>query len=837
MMFEKVKKSVTLKELLLGILLTIVVVYITQSIAITVELSDVKTDYKKGASEMQIFYLGRQDGEMSERKSVTETIVKGKQKFVFNHQFFVQNIIRVDTNNIKQYKINDLKVQWNGITISSLDEEDISYYICETNGINIKKNNGFAIAGEDPYILLDIQFEKVFIALCFLLLAKCFFVFLLILFSIGKIKYLFVNKRELFIKICKIGGWTICFLLLAFTNVKVWNAMLTNENQYYYIQDAGSSYNAISTSKFSNKFVCVANEMLFLEMDSQLSEDTTGMINYTIKDSTGKIYDNRHRIVKKDIENQSIRLSVKQIGLEQGEEYEIEVGFENCSSLNIRTSGEKIILKQVFKSSYKWLYCFVLIAINICFFAFLYVYKKGFRFGGYIFLSLYIGALTIVIMPPANRDDEWRHFIRAYTLAEGQIQLEKVPLTGEEVGNIDFGENATEGYLVTIPKELSELRLVDYSFNFNEGIYNDEVNRKLCVDKLVSILKSDFSGKEERVSAAGVADRGIMNYWPQTIFIWLGGLLGIRPLFLYYFARLGQLIICTCMGGCALWIIPKTKEIIIWVLTFVPNVVLLRSSCNTDGLLIAELLLFTAIVLRLGEDRIDILSFKGVKYLLCCIVLLINIVILKLPCIIVCFALMVHLNRGNFDKILHFKNKRWRVCCVVVTTIVILIIAITLRNEIVHILFNFIPREHVEYIWYNKGAVFWLFWNKAIEQLIQLGAALNSGGVLPYGILAFLLLVFMEKKLLPSKRIVLVVSFAIYLLAIILFGYVIFPPDMGYILGISFRYLLPGVPLLALAIPNGTVKTERIISFIGPVIISLSGTTALLEWLTEFWLT
>lgn len=825
---HRIEKS-TLKIALISLLIAMIIMYFLQSISIVFDLSNVKIDTEADYARLQCFYLGIEN-EFSEERSETVEINNGELTINIPHKFFIRDVVRIDVDGVESFNVDNLKLKFNNYVISTSEQLNVLNSMISVQDM-VLKEDGLEIVGDDPNIILDLQFSQkmgIVVLWIFIEFSVIFIVVMILIYSI----YLFAQKSPiLFKKTCRIGMYSIVIALVLVTDFQIYKSLPIGEKQHYSLAYSDASFASVSNEEFSDDFTCVGKKMLTLELDcDQLSPDINGEIEYEITDSQGKRLYICEEQLANSVKNERLILDVSKVKLIQGENYVLKLRFANCEGIAVKMARDNLLLIQGFEASYIWVYILILVFSNIFLFAFLYKTRNGVTNRSYLILSICIGIMFVFVMPPANRDDEWRHFVRAYTLAQGEFTIERKTLEGDEVGNIAFDDG--KGYIVSIPKELNELRLVDYSYNYNEGIYADELNGSLCLDKLVSIYKSDMQG-DINVSAAGVATRGMLYYWPQTLFIWLGMLIDASPMFFYYLARIGQLAVCTIFGWLSVHLTPKNKYII-WMVSFVPQIALLKSSCNPDAMLIAEIMLLMAIFLKIRDDKIDLFSRVGIRYIAVIFLLSINIILLKLPCFILCAILIVALNRENLQKIYPLlQQRKYRVGCGILVVCVSFSVLI-FRNKFLELLYKFIPSEHLEYILAHPKEVFWMFFNKFCEQLVELVNAINGGGLLPYGVIAAISLILLKNSFSLSKKILFTLAILIYMGMIILFGYVISPPGGGQILGISFRYMLPLVPVLAIVLPSGNTKTNKVVEKSCPVFITTCIITAVMNWSIEF---
>lgn len=583
---------------------------------------------------------------------------------------------------------------------------------------------------------------------------------------------------------------------------------------------------------YAHEFLCVSEDMAALLIRGQIWEGSAGTVWYCIEDAQGNV-------LRDSVEEiQSMRrdgydgiwIDVSSLGLQQGERYKLTASYAWTSGVLVNFGDFKISVAQVFEYDYAWLYTVVVIGLMALAFVWLYlVYKKGYSTRAYIITTLVLGMITIVLMPPANRDDEYRHFLRGYVEVKNISAVMEVPKGGESglIGDSEDGE-----FMVDVPYEINELRLMGYDDNHNGYEYKSEINEFLCIDKVVALLKSEPVEETKRVSIAGVILKDTTSYWPQILSMKVADFFGARDLVLYYAARLGQLLVCLIMEVAAMKLAPKMKEMI-WLLAFIPNAFLLKVSCNPDGLMTAEILLLAAIVIWLKEEKIDVFSRKGVVGSVLFLLLSYSIMRMKLPYILISLGLLVYLEKDNIAKLKnwiteHKKQSRYIVAAIVVFAVIGIALG---KNAILGMVYSFLPETHITYMLAHPSEIAGLFFEKWGFMCVNLVSGMNGEFIIPYAIFVIAILAMMKKELPVFKRIWFGVLFGILIMVIVLAGYSLSPADYGTIEEIGYRYLLPFLVVGAIALPSGTKKTEKCAKQLMPLAIFVTMTTTMITWI------
>lgn len=277
----------------------------------------------------------------------------------------------------------------------------------------------------------------------------------------------------------------------------------------------------------------------------------------------------------------------------------------------------------------------------------------------YLVVSLVLGIIMCFITIPCSVPDEWRHFLRAYDIANGNFVTTKIV----EVRNVAQQQSGA----CDIPKELATIKDMG---RVKSVVWTDESNNKLCIAKWISGLGTEeVSGETVEFPTLGTCEKSIVEYFPQVLFIVLAKCLGMSSLWIFYFARLGSLLFSIILLWVAIRLIPKNKALLMGV-SLIPEYVLLRSSCSTDGYLFGAMMLFFAIVLFLKENRKNI--FKT-PYIVLLLVLCGYIAVLKLPYFLIALTLlMLDKEQFSISGLANFKRKN-EVCKTLFVFIFVLI--------------------------------------------------------------------------------------------------------------------------------------------------------------------
>lgn len=593
--------------------------------------------------------------------------------------------------------------------------------------------------------------------------------------------------------------------------------------------------NVVTTESYTKEFLCVGKTMECLQVEADTGRGESGFVFYEILDENGEVLLSNQEQVQALERNdtQGFFIDVENIGMKQGEFYTLHMDFSKASDVCLTLGNGNLSIRQYYMSSYQVYYIVLLVVLfGIALFWLWFSYKKAFDTKLFVFTALFIGLCAAVIMPPANRDDEYRHFIRSYEGAMKDVEMFHASLDGSENGLIGMAVGVDE-VMAEVPYQINELRLMDTEYNYNGYGYVQEVNNVLCIDKLIATSKVKNHEERYRVSLAVTGYRSDLYYWPQILAMKIFLFLGSDCVWLYYIARIGQVVACVLFEAFAMKIAPKIKEMI-WLIALIPNTILLQASCNSDGLLIAEIILLVAVVVWMKENKIDIISKKGALGWLAFFTLSYSIVKMKIPYALVCIGTLLYLTKDNFKKELSFvkRHKKFVVPGVCVMLMLVLGWLIATNGAFIwNFIYRVVPKAHVDYIFDNPKYILILFSNKWLQMTGELYGAMKGSNHFPYPLMIVAILLFMKKAQPLWKRFGIAVLFGLMIMVIVLVGYTMTPPYYGSVWGITYRYLLPFVSFGALCLPSGNEKTEKIAVQFVPLCIFVMMSQTLMSWL------
>lgn len=607
----------------------------------------------------------------------------------------------------------------------------------------------------------------------------------------------------------------VSVVLILMTDIKLIQYVESFHVSNYIVVPKYTSEVIIENKQYEFEFESVGKEMLYLEAAGACEEDCIGKVSYQLlDDSDSVIFESGYRNVEevRNIDSNRWHFDISGAPLEHGKTYLFTVKFELNGEAYIQTDAQngRLVMAQYFYFNYQWLLITLIIVLNILFAGFMiWFLKEGLTNRLFVVVAITTGLAFALLTPPASQDDEYRHFVRAYDIAQGNLHAELYEPVGNEKGmTIPLGNNQLA--LVEVPEEINTIRLLATG-NIDDNSYQSEVNNNLSVNKIMGILSNPEQEGTQRVSDIVCIYKGLWDYWPQTLFIVIGRLLHIRSLLIYYLARIGQMLACVLLAWLALKLVPEYKNLI-WLSYFVPNEMILRSSNNPDGLMFAECLLLLAIILHMRKNRIKVLSLPWTPIFL---LLLFSVFKMKAPYAIMCAGFVLLLKQDNF----RIKIRYIISTCLIV--VVIGLMGLILTGNIIPFVLKmaqgYLPEEHVHYAIENFQTVIPMWLLKMKDLSIETLHAMKGQFYIPYLLVFVVALAFCmrrEKMWEKAYGCVLIIGM---LFMIVLAGYSMSLPYLGKIIGISYRYMLPVIPVLAYILPMGNKNSEMIVEKIYPI--------------------
>lgn len=217
----------------------------------------------------------------------------------------------------------------------------------------------------------------------------------------------------------------------------------------------------------------------------------------------------------------------------------------------------------------------------------------------FLVTSFVLGVIATVVVAPCSAPDEWRHFLRAYDIAQGNLVCDDIT---------EIWEGAQSTGQCVIPIEYLDIKNMG---EYNNKDWTHETVKVVSIPHYLSLFKKNtLSGEMIGLPMLGTYDKSILEYLPQVIFIILAKLLKLAPIGVFYASRIGNVLVATLLTFLAIRITPMFKYTFS-CLSFLPVITFLRSTSSNDGFLLSLVLLFFAYILRINSKKKNIYTVKN----------------------------------------------------------------------------------------------------------------------------------------------------------------------------------------------------------------------------------
>lgn len=599
--------------------------------------SNIVIDYSADSDgTIKLYYNNYQKSIFNETSSTKySNILVGNNSVKIYVPFCSMNNVRYDVDLLDRITISEIKYKVFGITFKRLKANEI-WDIQNMNDVNLtSKSIGYELlsSGSDTFIHISIEIKGILLLYIFV----CLLISVCISFFYKKFYKKFPNIN--------IANWFVFIILSLFILLnfyKVYDKVNDIKTVHYILPENKILKKEVQDAQLSSEFNVVGKDLLALDIYYTAVDRINGSIDYSIieMDNNNIILNDRLQITEGE-KLGKIRINVSSINFIKNNRYLIKFNMKLQKPVEIDIDTDNNIqMYQTYKFGYKMLYTIVLIILNLLFIGLLFwfLYKPD-LYKNFIILAIFTGVISVFINVPNSIHDEFRHFIRAYHIANGNLFA--TTTSKEYIGH----GGGSEIPVAIAPEEVNDLRLLDTDLNKNENEYYDEVNTHIFFEKYFDTFSKKYSGKTENASLLAVFSIPFLAYIPQVIFILIAKIFHMSIMGIYLMSRLGN--VCFSIISMA-WVIkkvPKYKNIC-FVLYFIPELIWLRSSCSTDSFLFSLFILILGYVLYIKENKLNVINIKRIIFLT---VMGIFIAIIKLPYILIMFSLLI-LEKDNFKK-------------------------------------------------------------------------------------------------------------------------------------------------------------------------------------------
>lgn len=588
---------------------------------------------------------------------------------------------------------------------------------------------------------------------------------------------------------------------------------LVDNEMHYGVERSESDTVVIGEKKVTYPISFFENHLQSYKIAATASEEDGSWISFEILNEDGIILIQGKQSIAEISNNQAIIIDTTSVVLAKDVGYQLRMWGDGQATIEVQEFQGNLVGAETYNFMYQkqlMIFCILLVFLSVIILSIM-VFGKSF-WTGFLLLAVCINVLQNVASIPCSAPDDFRHFLRAYDIASGNIKCENyVTESGNKYGMIMP--------VVEVPVEYAEL--TDLTQESNDE-WTKETNYKLFIPKWISLFQKNES--DNMVECAMLATDKIspVAYVPQIIGIWLARQIGLAPILVYYMARCGNFLFSLVMIAFAIRLVPQRK-LLFSVLYFVPGMNLLRASCSTDSVLYACVLLILALFLKLWDENKKMPTLKESM-----LIAMLTIVIgsIKLPYILTAGIFILLPMENSLKEFLTKEN-----------------IGQSVKNAIITILIcgsaYVVYRSSTSYFSYNDAELVasnitsYMFSNllKVINLLLQFlfGKTfyfLQSGlcgqiAEAEFVSISYMCLICWVSGIECGKRELsgmvkkFVLCFVVGMTLVIYFVFfTISDPASGEIIGVQGRYLLPIFAVGSVALPKLSVKCEMAINYV-----------------------
>lgn len=417
----------------------------------------------------------------------------------------------------------------------------------------------------------------------------------------------------------------------------------------------------------------------------------------------------------------------------------------------------------------------------------------------YFATSVIVGIILVFLIPPFSGADEIRHFLRAYTLSQGNQNIETE--VEEYIGSGDKKPTTA----AAIPMQLSDLRLIEDGDDYDNISYSAERSEKVNWSKLKNVLTGNYSDEKDYISMWGVMTINPLCYLPQILLVFLWSLFKLPVTGLIYAARMGNLLFCLFVSWLTWKLAPRQYKNIVIATCFIPDFMVVQSTSSLDGMVVVLVRLFIVYVLYLSERKINI-KWRQLFFMTG---VLFYIALLKIPYVLVGTAVFM-LQKENFVSIKArirkiYGQKEILISCIMILVCVILLGISKITGVLMRGGSSLLSGEHVSFIFQYPLVFFTYIWKFLVVETVPYmlkGISINDNYLLAFCTCIGLFCGYVStKKEGHSKKSQCIIWGIVALLCLSIFavGYSLMKPGTANLTEISGRYFLPIVTVATLS--------------------------------------
>lgn len=789
---------------------------------------------------IQLFYKKGEQGYSEDRSIHCQVSANGKSEFLIPEMNISE--LRLDTDGISILRIKSIEIAQIGHKQTINYENWADYYKAQYDVESLFDDGSlisYKAIGVDPIVIFGTDMSNHVIGGCIqygvllvILAVVCFVAVILIARYTEKKGALKQENIYVFVKYICAGLIIIYAFSIDIGVIK----MINEREQIEYMVFIDNAEFVEKIEDITERFIVHGKSLLAQQFMVEKSDTWKGTINYRIEDKDSNVIIDTTEPLENILKSYNsewdiINIDCKSLNLKFGQEYDIYMNIESENPIRfVMNSMGEMQQRQTMRFVHGNLYILVVIFISIVMLVALFmILKYDFSPNLFLIVAFVLGTMACFILTPCSVDDEYRHFLRVYDIvSEETAAYNSFDWSGAK-GNV-FVDPDYGAPLIEVPYELGRLRLADVNFNYDDISNNAENNRQACPDEVMRLLLEANSDETSIVSIVATKSVAIWSYLPQVLMAFIGKLFGMNAVGIYYMARIGNMLFSIIIVYICMCMLPKYRNIFLLVY-FAPNAFWLSASCNRDSVVTVLAMLCVTYIIYIKDNK-KIMTLKRIIYLS---VLFGLLAIIKLPYVLL-VAMLLLLKPDNYAYI----TGKWRQKFVKVG-IAAAIFAISLGSYIISTNFEPIKTEigeekeasvideapetemtHVSYALIYPTRVIGVIWDRYKTIIAEdIPRALNGYRYqlgMGYVWIALAIILCSKKVLKWHEKIYVLFVYLTIWLAIVVVGFTWQPPDIGYIWGISSRYMIPILPLLAMVICSGNDKTGRAANAFAPIV-------------------
>lgn len=225
-----------------------------------------------------------------------------------------------------------------------------------------------------------------------------------------------------------------------------------------------------------------------------------------------------------------------------------------------------------------------------------YVFLKNNHFEWFVLVTLlFFGISTAILMPPTKGFDEYQHFLKALSVADGNF----------------FFEN---GDKVLVPEKINDLN----EFEFR-GTYS---NYEEFTSYYATLSQEDYGTRVSVPISSTASSYLFIPYIFEAIGIFVGNLFSVNVLWLLWLARIGNVLAFAGCSFLAIRLLPRSKLLLV-ALCLQPVMLYLGASAGFDSVMLGFLYLGLSQIynLRMNSRNMTTREFLVIAISFCFVIM------------------------------------------------------------------------------------------------------------------------------------------------------------------------------------------------------------------------